>query len=35
MDDVIFLYKPTLLDVAATLKRSAHAAFGLDINCVH
>jgi len=33
MDDVIFAYKPRLLDVAAQLKRSAHAALGLVINC--
>jgi len=33
MDDVIFAHKPRLLDVAAQLKRSAHAAFGLAINC--
>ena len=33
MDDVIFAYKPRLLDVAAQLKRSAHAALGLAINC--
>jgi len=29
MDDVIFTHKPRLLDVAAQLKRSAHAALGL------
>ena len=28
MDDVIFAHKPTLLDVAAQLKRSTHAALG-------
>jgi len=33
MDDVIFAYKPSLLDVAAHLKRSAHAALGSAINC--
>ena len=33
MDDVIFAHKPRLLDVAAQLKRSAHAALGLTINC--
>ena len=33
MDDVIYAYKPRLLDVAAQLKRSAHAALGLAINC--
>ena len=31
--DVIFIHKPRLLDVAARLKRSAHAALGLAINC--
>jgi len=31
MGDVIFAHKPRLLDVAAQLKRSAHAAFGLAI----
>jgi len=34
MDDVMFAHKPRLLDVAAQLKRSAHAALGLAINCV-
>ena len=34
VDDVIFAHKPRLLDVAAQLKRSAHAALGLAINCV-
>jgi len=34
MDDVIFAHKPRLLDVAAQLKRSAHASLGLAINCV-
>jgi len=29
MDDVIFAHKPTLLDVAAQLKRSAQAALGM------
>ena len=29
MDDVVFAHKPRLLDVAAQLKRSAHAAWGL------
>ena len=29
MDDVIFAHKPRLFDVAAQLKRSAHAALGL------
>ena len=33
MDDVMFAHKPRLLDVAAQLKRSAHAALGLAINC--
>jgi len=33
MDNVIFAYKPWLLDVAAQLKRSAHVALGLAINC--
>jgi len=33
MDDVIFAHKPRLLDVAAQLKRNAHAALGLAINC--
>ena len=33
MDDVIFSHKPRLLDVAAQLKRSAHAALGLVISC--
>ena len=32
-DDVIFAHKPRLLDVAAQLKRSAHAVLGLAINC--
>jgi len=32
VDDVIFAHKPRLLDVAAQLKRSAHAALGLAIN---
>jgi len=32
MDDVIFAHKPGLLDVAAQLKRSAHAALDLAIN---
>ena len=31
MDDIIFAHKPRLLDVAAQLKRSAHAALGLAI----
>jgi len=33
IDDVIFAHKPRLLDVAAQLKRSAHTASGLAINC--
>jgi len=33
MDDVIFAHKPRLLDVAAQLKRSAHATLGLARNC--
>jgi len=32
-DDAKFADKPRLLDVAAQLKRSAHAALGLAINC--
>ena len=35
MDDVIFAHKPKLLDLAAQLKCSAHAALGLAINCAH
>jgi len=34
MDDVMFAYKPRLLNVAAQLKRSAHAALDLAIKCV-
>ena len=33
MDDVIFSHKPRLLAVSAQLKRSAHVALGLAINC--
>jgi len=33
MDDVMFARKPRLFDAAAQLKRSAHAALGLAINC--
>ena len=33
IDDVTFPQKPSLLDVAAQLKRSAHAALGLAIRC--
>ena len=32
-DYVTFAHKPRLFDVAAQLKRSAHAALGLAINC--
>ena len=34
VDDVIFVHKPRLLDVAAQLKRSAHAASGLAIKVI-
>jgi len=33
MDDVMFVHQPRLLDVAAQLKRSAHAALGLATKC--
>ena len=33
MDDIIFAHKPRLLDVAAQLKRSAHAALGVATDC--
>jgi len=33
VDDVIFAYKPRLSDIAAQLKRSAHAALVVAINC--
>ena len=33
MDDVISAHKPRLFDVADQLKRSAHRALGLAINC--
>ena len=33
LDDVIFAHKTRLLDVAAQLKRSAHEALDLAINC--
>ena len=33
MDDVKLAHKPTLLDVAAQLQRSAHAAWGLAVSC--
>jgi len=29
----MFAHKPRLLDVAARLKRGAHAALGMAINC--
>jgi len=32
MDDVVFAHNPRLLDVAAQLKRSTHAALGLAKN---
>jgi len=32
MDDVILAHKPRLLDVAAQLKHSAHAALGMAVN---
>jgi len=32
ISDVIFAHKPRLLDVAAQLKRIAHAALGMAIN---
>jgi len=32
MDDVISAHEPRLLDVAAQLRRSSHAALGLAIN---
>ena len=32
IDDVMFAHKPRLINVAAQLKRSAHAALGLAIN---
>jgi len=35
MDDDMFAHKPMLLDVAAQLKCSAHAALGLAIKCAH
>ena len=35
MNDVVLAHKPRLLDVAAQLKRSAHAALSLAINCAH
>jgi len=35
MDDVIFARMPRLPDVAAKLKRIAHATVGLAINCAH
>jgi len=33
VDDVKFAHKLRLLDVAAQLKRNAHAALGLAIKC--
>ena len=33
MDNVMFVHKSRLLDVAAQLKRSAHTVLGLAINC--
>jgi len=33
MDDVMFAHKRRLLDVAAQMMPSAHAALGLAINC--
>jgi len=33
LDDIIFAQKPKLLDVAAQLKRSAHAVLSLYIDC--
>ena len=33
IDDVMFAHKPRLLDFAAQLIRSAHAALGLAIDC--
>jgi len=33
LDDFIFAHRPRLLDVAAQLKRSAHAALGLAVSC--
>ena len=33
MDDVMFAHKSRLLDVAAQLIHSAHAALGLAIDC--
>jgi len=33
IDGVTFAHKPRLLDVAAQLKRSAHAALGMAIKC--
>jgi len=35
MDDVTLAHKPRLFEVAAQLKRSAHAALGLAANCAH
>jgi len=33
VDDVMFAYNPRLLDIAAQLKCSAHAALGLAVSC--
>jgi len=33
INDVIFAHRPRLLEVAALLKHSAHAALGLAVNC--
>jgi len=33
VDDVMLAHKPRLLDVVAQMKRNAHAALGLAINC--
>jgi len=33
MDYVMFAHMPMLLDVAAQVKRSAHAALCLAVNC--
>ena len=33
MDDVIFVHKARLLDVATQLKRSAHASLSLAVHC--
>jgi len=33
MDDVIFVHKQSLLDVAGKLMHSTHIALGLTVNC--